>query len=54
MYMNTKNILNTIYIRYALNSSKLELLGWRQRTSFDEGQALEFSWGPRHALVNML
>ena len=48
--MYTKTIPNTIYIRYALNSSKLELLGWRQRTSFDEGQALEFSRGARDML----
>lgn len=49
--------------RYALNCSKLELLGWRQRTSFDQGlkRCLEWyeedggmSWEPEaceHALL---
>ena len=30
--------------RYALNCSKLEMLGWRQRTSFDEGLQRAMEW----------
>ena len=30
--------------RYALNCSKLEMLGWRQRTTFDEGLRRTMEW----------